>query len=105
MKRTLKGETFWHDDIGEQIESAKSAAVFVGKWLNEYRWLPQRMKLNGAIWIEPLSSEKVAITWNQFRKSAINGSIVGLILGSIGGLAGGLIGVTGLMNGWLRPVD
>jgi hypothetical protein len=27
--------------------------------LNEYRWLPKRLKLNGAICIEPLSSEEV----------------------------------------------
>src|SRR6202035_1955184 len=28
--------------------------------LNEYRWLPERLKLNGAICIEPLSSEEVS---------------------------------------------
>jgi len=27
--------------------------------LNEYRWLPERLKLNGAICLEPLSSEEV----------------------------------------------
>ena len=28
--------------------------------LNEYRWLPKRLKLNGAICLEPLSSEEVS---------------------------------------------
>jgi hypothetical protein len=27
--------------------------------LNEYRWLPERLKLNGAICVEPLGSEEI----------------------------------------------
>ena len=40
--------------------SASWMALSVCCRLNEYRWLPKRLKLNGAICIEPLSSEEVS---------------------------------------------
>jgi hypothetical protein len=42
------------------IEDFKPSGLVVCCRLNEYRWLPKRLKLNGAICIEPLSSEEVS---------------------------------------------
>ena len=46
--------------INAFIEEFKPSGLVVCCRLNEYRWLPKRLKLNGAICIEPLSSEEVA---------------------------------------------
>jgi hypothetical protein len=45
--------------INAFIEEFKPSGLVVCCRLNEYRWLPQRLKLNGAICIEPLGSEEV----------------------------------------------
>jgi len=45
--------------INAFIEQFKPSGLVVCCRLNEYRWLPKRLKLNGAICIEPLSSEEV----------------------------------------------
>jgi hypothetical protein len=42
------------------IEEFKSSGLVVCCRLNEYRWLPKRLKLNGAICIEPLSPDEVS---------------------------------------------
>jgi hypothetical protein len=42
------------------IEEFQPSGLVVCCRLNEYRWLPKRLKLNGAICIEPLSSEEVS---------------------------------------------
>jgi hypothetical protein len=46
--------------INSFIEDLKPSGLVVCCRLNEYRWLPKRLKLNGAICIEPLSSEEVS---------------------------------------------
>jgi hypothetical protein len=45
--------------INAFIEEFEPSGLVVCCRLNEYRWLPKRLKLNGAIYIEPLSSEEV----------------------------------------------
>jgi hypothetical protein len=46
--------------INSFIEDFKPTGLIVCCRLNEYRWLPNRLKLNGAICIEPLSPEEVS---------------------------------------------
>ena len=46
--------------INAFIEEFKPSGLVVCCRLNEYRWLPKRLKLNGAICLEPLSQEEVA---------------------------------------------
>jgi eukaryotic-like serine/threonine-protein kinase len=46
--------------INAFIEGFKPSGLVVCCRLNEYRWLPKRLKLNGAICIEPLGSEEVS---------------------------------------------
>src|SRR5262249_41266187 len=45
--------------INAFIEEFNPSRLVVCCRLNEYRWLPQRLKLNGAICLEPLSREEV----------------------------------------------
>jgi hypothetical protein len=45
--------------INAFIEQFQPSGLAVCCRLNEYRWLPKRLKLNGAIYIEPLSSDEV----------------------------------------------
>ena len=45
--------------INAFLEEFQPSGLVVCCRLNEYRWLPKRLKLNGAICIEPLSSEEV----------------------------------------------
>jgi eukaryotic-like serine/threonine-protein kinase len=42
------------------IDGSNPSGLVVCCRLNEYRWLPERLKLNGAIRLEPLSSEEVS---------------------------------------------
>ena len=46
--------------INAFIEEFQPSGLVVCCRLNEYRWLPKRLKLNGAICIEPLSPEEVS---------------------------------------------
>jgi eukaryotic-like serine/threonine-protein kinase len=46
--------------INTYIEQFHPSGLVVCCRLNEYRWLPKRLKLNGAICIEPLGSEEVS---------------------------------------------
>ena len=46
--------------INAFIEQSSPSGLVVCCRLNEYRWLPERLKLNGAICIESLSSEEVS---------------------------------------------
>jgi DNA polymerase III delta prime subunit len=46
--------------INSFIEEFKPPGLVVCCRLNEYRWLPKRLKLNGAICLEPLSSAEVS---------------------------------------------
>ena len=46
--------------INAFIEEFQPSGLVVCCRLNEYRWLPERLKLNGAICIEPLSKDEVA---------------------------------------------
>jgi hypothetical protein len=46
--------------INAFIEEFKPSGLVVCCRLNEYRWLPKRLELNGAICIEPLSPEEVS---------------------------------------------
>jgi eukaryotic-like serine/threonine-protein kinase len=46
--------------INAFVEEFHPSGLVVCCRLNEYRWLPKRLKLNGAICIEPLSSEEVS---------------------------------------------
>ena len=46
--------------INAFIEEFNPSGLVVCCRLNEYRWLPERLKLNGAICLEPLSSEEVS---------------------------------------------
>jgi hypothetical protein len=46
--------------INAFIEESNPSGLLVCCRLNEYRWLPERLKLNGAICLEPLSSEEVS---------------------------------------------
>ena len=46
--------------INAFIEEFQPSGLVVCCRLNEYRWLPKRLKLNGAICIDPLSSEEVS---------------------------------------------
>jgi hypothetical protein len=46
--------------INAFIEESNPSGLVVCSRLNNYRWLPKRLKLNGAICIEPLSSEEVS---------------------------------------------
>jgi predicted NACHT family NTPase len=46
--------------INAFIEEFNPSGLVVCCRLNEYRWLPERLKLNGAICVEPLSSEGVS---------------------------------------------
>jgi hypothetical protein len=46
--------------INAFIEKFKPSGLVVCCRLIEYRWLPKRLKLNGAICIEPLRSEEVS---------------------------------------------
>jgi hypothetical protein len=46
--------------INAFIEEFNPSGLVVCCRLNEYRWLPKRLKLNGAICLEPLSSEEVS---------------------------------------------
>ena len=41
------------------IEEFNPSGLVVCCRLNEYRWLPERLKLNGAIRLEPLSTDEV----------------------------------------------
>jgi hypothetical protein len=45
--------------INEFIEKCNPSGLVVCCRLNEYRWLPERLKLNGAICLEPLSPQEV----------------------------------------------
>ncbi len=42
------------------IEEYKPSGLVVCSRMNEYRWLPKRLKLNGAVCIEPLSPAEVS---------------------------------------------
>ena len=46
--------------INTFIEKSNPSGLVVCCRLNEYRWLPKRLKLNGAIRLEPLSKDEVA---------------------------------------------
>ena len=46
--------------INAFIDEFNPSGLVVCCRLNEYRWLPERLKLNGAICLEPLSEEEVA---------------------------------------------
>jgi len=46
--------------INAFIEQFNPSGLVICCRLNEYRWLPERLKLNGAICLEPLSSEEVS---------------------------------------------
>ena len=46
--------------INDFIEESNPSGLVVCCRLNEYRWLPERLKLNGAIRLEPLSDDEVA---------------------------------------------
>jgi hypothetical protein len=46
--------------INTFIEELRPSGLVVCCRLNEYRWLPKRLKLNGAIRLEPLSPEEVS---------------------------------------------
>jgi hypothetical protein len=46
--------------INAFVEEIQPSGLVVCCRLNEYRWLPKRLKLNGAICIEPLGSEEVS---------------------------------------------
>jgi predicted NACHT family NTPase len=46
--------------INHFIDHSEPSGMVVCCRLMEYQWLPQRLKLNGAICIEPLSSEEVS---------------------------------------------
>jgi eukaryotic-like serine/threonine-protein kinase len=46
--------------INDFIEGSKPSGLVVCCRLMEYQWLPKRLKLNGAICLEPLSSEEVS---------------------------------------------
>jgi hypothetical protein len=46
--------------INTFIDELNPPGLVVCCRLNEYRWLPERLKLNGAICLEPLSSEEVS---------------------------------------------
>jgi hypothetical protein len=46
--------------INKFIEESNASGLVVCCRLNEYRWLPTRLKLNGAICIEPLGSDEVS---------------------------------------------
>ena len=46
--------------INAFIDEMSPSGLVVCCRLNEYRWLPKRLKLNGAICLEPLSSEEVS---------------------------------------------
>ena len=46
--------------INTFIDESKPSGLVVCCRLNEYRWLPDRLKLNGAIRLEPLSENQVA---------------------------------------------
>ena len=46
--------------INAFIEEFQPSGLVVCCRLNEYRWLPKRLKLNGAICIEPLSPEEAS---------------------------------------------
>jgi hypothetical protein len=45
--------------INAYIEASNPSGLVVWCRLNEYRWLPKRLKLNGAICLEPLSKVEV----------------------------------------------
>src|SRR5262249_9180921 len=45
--------------INAFVEESNPSGLVVCCRLNEYRWLPERLKLNGAICLEPLSPEEV----------------------------------------------
>jgi hypothetical protein len=45
--------------INKFIETSNPSGLVVCCRLNEYRWLPERLKLNGAIRLDPLSSQEV----------------------------------------------
>jgi len=45
--------------INAFIEESNPPGLVVCSRLNEYRWLPERLKLNGAICLEPLSKDEV----------------------------------------------
>jgi predicted NACHT family NTPase len=46
--------------INAFIEEFQPSGLVVCCRLNEYRWLPKRLELNGAICIEPLSSDEIS---------------------------------------------
>jgi hypothetical protein len=46
--------------MNEFIEKSNPSGLVVCCRLNEYRWLPERLKLNGAICLEPLSKDEAA---------------------------------------------
>src|SRR6202047_2536280 len=64
MGESLQGQTVMQPDcvaaINAFIEEFAPSGLVVCCRLNEYRWLPKRLKLNGAICIEPLSLEEVS---------------------------------------------
>src|SRR6516165_10610745 len=45
--------------INAFLEEFNPSGLVVCCRLNEYRWLPERLKLNGAICLEPLSKDEV----------------------------------------------
>jgi predicted NACHT family NTPase len=46
--------------INAFIDELSPSGLVVCSRLNEYRWLPERLKLNGAIRLEPLSENEIA---------------------------------------------
>jgi hypothetical protein len=46
--------------INAFIEESNPSGLVVCCRLNQYRWLPERLKLNGAICLESISSEEVS---------------------------------------------
>jgi eukaryotic-like serine/threonine-protein kinase len=46
--------------INDYIDGSETSGLVVCCRLNEYRWLPRRLKLNGAICLESLSSKEVS---------------------------------------------
>jgi hypothetical protein len=54
------------------VEEFDPSGLVVCCRLNEYRWLPERLKLNGAICLEPLSKDEVA---EYFTRDTSRGGI------------------------------
>jgi hypothetical protein len=64
--------------INALIEESNPSGLVVCCRLNEYRWLPERLKLNGAICLEPLSEGEVA------KYLAIGGSNLAALHDAVG---------------------